>query len=208
MNKNLKIAIIMLIVFFPMILFSLLIGAAVMIIFPIIILAGIISVLLCEGLVRIFKNRDTEGQTEEDLHTERKTAWFWVNTTLVVMGAILNFDWFAWSAFMTMPYLSSEFLETCKAFRNKEVRFKDLWMAYTKDDGNYLLTGSIYLKLFLGSQLLVMGARGIFSEQLFSIFGTAAIVVFLLIGGALLRSFYTDVMKFSVEMIPAEEVEG
>ncbi len=132
MNKNLKLALIMVIVFSPIILFLLPIGIFTLLAIPVILLVAVAILLFTEVMFRILKNRGAFREETEDLHMKRKLVWFWVNTVTAVSAMYFDLDLLAWSSFFTIPYLSRNVYQCWHDFRMKEAGFRELWKEYRK----------------------------------------------------------------------------
>jgi len=213
MNKNLKLALIMVIVFSPIILFLLPIGIFTLLAIPVILLVAVAILLFTEVMFRILKNRGAFREETEDLHMKRKLVWFWVNTVTAVSAMYFDLDLLAWSSFFTIPYLSRNVYQCWHDFRMKEAGFRELWKEYRKaynaNTGSF--AAAMFLKLYLGAGFLVKElnnpANSLIHQHISDPGKSIFILGGILIGLAIMRSFYKDVKDFSVEVIPGDEDE-
>ena len=213
MTNNRKILIIMLIVFFPMILFLIPIGIFTLLAIPVILLVAGAILLFTEVIFRVVKKRRVSDGVTEDLHMQRKLVWFWVNTTTALLAMYFDFDLLVWSSFFTIPYLGRNFYATWHDFRMKEADLRELWKEYKKayNANTTSFAVGMFAKLYLGAGFLVKelhNAENSLIHQYISNPGKSIVIlVGILIGLLLMRSFYKDVKDFSVEVIPGDEEE-
>ena len=213
MNKNLKLALIMVIVFSPIILFLLPIGIFTLLAIPLILLVAAAILLLTEAVFRILKNRGTSREETEDLHMKRKLVWFWVNTATAVSAMYFDLDLLAWSSFFTIPYLSRNVYQCWHDFRMKEAGFRELWKEYRKayNVNTSYFAAAMFLKLYLGAGFLVKELNNPANSLIHEFVSDPGKSIFILgvipIGLVAMRSWYKDVKDFSVEVIPGDEDE-
>lgn len=208
MSKNLKVGLIMVIVFSPIILFVLPMGLFVLLMLPVIVLVGVLSIMVTEGLTRLPGGKKIESKDKEEKLMQRKLTWFWVNMVMALLAMGLEFDWVVWASLLTLPYLSRKVYEGWGALRRKEISFREFWTAYKNafnHNTTYFAVG-MFVKLYLGAGFMVRELRNsLIQEYVPDPRGWVIILIGFFIGLALMRSFYKDVKEFSVEVIPGDE---
>ncbi|SES86015.1 hypothetical protein [Anaerobranca gottschalkii] len=196
MEIDKRILVVVLIAFFPMIIFAALLGMGFLLVIPSVVLGVFLFIVIIEGIFYLLKKLKRETRMNEELFELRKEIWFWVNTFYFFVFEFFKFTWLPipFIASFTLPYLNRDVLETFDGFKKGEVDIKGFWKKYWKDlshSGNSFF--DLWVKLYLGVYLIIRGLDFINTDK-----GPLIIynLLILFLGVYLITLFYKDVKEY------------